>query len=232
MKITKSELREMIREALREALNEHKPAPRLKESVWTCFFDDREVGTVEAATEYDAKVKMMDKYPEYPYGLYDGCFWVEPLTEGIFDSKETKQKAYAKIIADAFDKKAPAAIVSQIASLAERALSETMDSFDETNVSSAKTAVKNFIIAIEAAKTNAKKTPYGILNSIISHVQKYNRNAMGLDELVEFKRTALYVQSHEKDGQKAMYYLMELLNKHLVTRLDKTVAFLKKEYSI
>lgn len=336
MKITKSELKEMIREVLREELKSCTTS-KLEESVWTCFFDEREVGTVEAATESEAKEKMMDKYPEYPYGLYDGCFWVEPLTEaaisggqaeggfldtakrpgasisknkfnalegkktkkvlakdlkpgmitntgevkqvtdrgngievsyggvgnrgsyasdnvaknyeyevldkgieeelesifeGIFDSKETKQKAYAKIIADAFDKKAPAAIASQIASLADRALGETIDSFDETNVSSAKTAAKNFIIAINSAKAAAKKTPYGMLTSIISYVQKYNRNAIGLDELVGFKRTALHVQSHEKDGQKAMYYLMELVNKQLATRLDKTIAFLKKEYSI
>jgi hypothetical protein len=77
---------------------------QLKESVtttWTCFFDDREVGTVEAATEYDAKVKMMDKYPEYHYGLYDGCFWVEPaddtvLTEAI-DSEQISN-AIASVI--------------------------------------------------------------------------------------------------------------------------------------
>ncbi len=50
----------------------------LRESLWTCFFDDKEIGTVEAATEHEAKEKMMDKYPEYPYGMYDGCFWVEP----------------------------------------------------------------------------------------------------------------------------------------------------------
>jgi hypothetical protein len=156
---------------------------------------------------------------------------LENIFEGIFDSKETKQKAYTKIITDTF-KKAPAAVASEIASLSDRALGDTMDSFDETNVSSAKTAAKNFIIAINAAKADAKKTPYGMLTSVISYVQKYNRNAMGLDELVEFKLTAQHVQSHEKDGQKAMYYLMELVNKQIATRLDKTIAFLKKEYSI
>lgn len=82
MKITKSELREMIREALREELARSRSS--LKESVWYCFFDDREVGTVEAATEEEALEKMMQEYPEHPYGLYDGCFWVEPLTEGAY----------------------------------------------------------------------------------------------------------------------------------------------------
>lgn len=156
----------------------------------------------------------------------------EGLSEGIFDSKATKQKKYNQIIADAFDKKAPAAIATQIASHAERALSETVDKLDETNVASAKTAAKNFITAMGVAKTNAKKTPYGLLTSVISYVQKYNRGAMGLEELVEFKRTANHVQSHEKDGQKAIYYLMEIVNKNLDARLDKTIAFLKKEYSI
>ena len=82
MKITKSELREMIREALREELARSRSS--LKESVWYCFFDDREVGTVEAATEEEALEKMMQEYPEHPYGLYDGCFWVEPLNEAAF----------------------------------------------------------------------------------------------------------------------------------------------------
>ena len=76
--MTKNELKQLIRECLQEELRARKP---LKESLWTCFFDDREVGTVEAATEYDAKVKMMDEYPEYHYGLYDGCFWVEPVSD-------------------------------------------------------------------------------------------------------------------------------------------------------
>lgn len=84
MKITKSELKEMIRETLREALNEHKSAARLKESVWTCFFDNKEVGTVEAANEQEAYEKMEQTWPELQYGLYDGVAVVEPLTEGAF----------------------------------------------------------------------------------------------------------------------------------------------------
>jgi hypothetical protein len=76
MKITKNELKEMIREVLKEELARNKSA--LKESVWNCYFDGNYVGVVEAPSEYDAKVKMMDEYPEYLYSLYDGCFWVEP----------------------------------------------------------------------------------------------------------------------------------------------------------
>jgi hypothetical protein len=85
MKITKSELKEMIRECLHEELAATKaPANNLKESAWACYFDDKEIGTVEAATEDEAITKMMDTYPEYDYGMYDGCFGVEPLTEGAF----------------------------------------------------------------------------------------------------------------------------------------------------
>jgi hypothetical protein len=57
---------------------------------WTCFFDDKEIGTVEAATEEEALEKMQDKYPEYNYSMYDGCFYVnsdvnESLKESVTD---------------------------------------------------------------------------------------------------------------------------------------------------
>lgn len=84
----------------------------VNESLWTCVFDGKEIGTVEAATEEEAGEKMQKEFPEYPYGLYDGCFEVfqekvckvnkginhtedekevlneevEELEEGIFDS--------------------------------------------------------------------------------------------------------------------------------------------------
>ncbi len=90
MKITKGELKSLIKECLREELSKHSS---LKESLWNCYFDDHYVGTVEAPSEYEAKVRMMDKYPEYPYGMYDGCFWVEPeddetLTESSLTPEE------------------------------------------------------------------------------------------------------------------------------------------------
>lgn len=48
----------------------------VNESLWTCVFDGKEIGTVEAATEEEAGEKMQKEFPEYPYGLYDGCFEV------------------------------------------------------------------------------------------------------------------------------------------------------------
>jgi hypothetical protein len=85
----------------------------VNESLWTCVFDGKEIGTVEAATEEEAGEKMQKEFPEYPYGLYDGCFEVfqeevckvnkginhtedekevlneeaEELEEGIFDGR-------------------------------------------------------------------------------------------------------------------------------------------------
>ena len=38
-----------------------------------------------------AKEKMMDEYPEYHYGLYDGCFWVEPEDESFYESCDLKE---------------------------------------------------------------------------------------------------------------------------------------------
>lgn len=43
---------------------------------WTCFFDGAEIGVVTATTEDAALELMQSTYPELPYGLYDGCFWV------------------------------------------------------------------------------------------------------------------------------------------------------------
>ena len=57
---------------------------------WLCFFDDKEVGRVDAATEEDALNKMQQKYPDFNYGLYDGCFYVsktEGSLEEAFDRK-------------------------------------------------------------------------------------------------------------------------------------------------
>ena len=179
MKITKSELKEMIREALREELMANKAQ----------------------------------------------------LEEGIFDSKAKKQKAYTQIITNAF-KKAPAAVAAEIASKAVSAVEETNDCLGDDNASTTKAAAKNFINAMTSAKAGAQKSPYGMLNSVIAYVQKYNRDAVELEDLVEFKRAAIKVQNDEKDGKKAMDYLLELLNKQMATRIDRTIAFLKKEYGI
>jgi hypothetical protein len=52
-----------------------------KTKTWICSFEGNEIGTVEAATEEEAGEKMQREYPEYPYGLYDGCFEVYPADD-------------------------------------------------------------------------------------------------------------------------------------------------------
>jgi hypothetical protein len=103
--MTKNELKQLIRECLREELARHKST--LKESLWSCYFDDRYVGTVEATTEEAAKEKMMDKYPEYQYSLYDGCFWVEPeedaLTESSLKESRITDSEVREVLRDAED---------------------------------------------------------------------------------------------------------------------------------
>lgn len=195
MKVTKSELKEMIREAIRE-----------------------ELGNKQIILESAASDIYTDEDP-------DNIF------EGIFDSKATKQKAYTQFITDTF-KRAPSAVAMDIASKATSAIHATTDCLDDDNSSTSKAAAKNFISAITSAKAGVRRTPYGLLDRIIAFVQKYNKDATTLDDLIEFKRTAIKAQSKEKNSDKAVAYLLELINEQLSTRLDKTIDFLKKEYSL
>ena len=88
-------------------------------TTWTCFFDDREVGSVVASTREEAMEKMMDEYPEYHYGLYDGCFWVEPEDESFDESITPVTEAfkdnsitlhYDDLIAEIVTKEIPATL--------------------------------------------------------------------------------------------------------------------------
>lgn len=61
-----------------------------EEQSWECYFDGRYVGTVSAVEEDEALEKMQQEYPEYHYGMYDGCFWVEPeyeINESLTESR-------------------------------------------------------------------------------------------------------------------------------------------------
>jgi hypothetical protein len=46
---------------------------------WVCYFDDKELGVIDADSEEMALEKMQQVFPENNYGEYDGCFWVEPV---------------------------------------------------------------------------------------------------------------------------------------------------------
>ena len=50
-----------------------------KTATWKCYFDGKEIGTVEADTEQEAYDKMERTWPELQYSLYDGVAVVEPL---------------------------------------------------------------------------------------------------------------------------------------------------------
>jgi hypothetical protein len=75
-------------------LDEEDNDTSAEDLVWTCVFDDQEIGTVTAKTKEEAEEKMQHEYPDYPYGLYDGCFEVylkediTKLTEGYTDEVE------------------------------------------------------------------------------------------------------------------------------------------------
>jgi hypothetical protein len=72
-------------------------AESTKNTTWYCFFDDREIGTVDAESEEAALEKMMDKYPEYPYGTSDGCFYVEPVEDDASLTEAANTRDYVEL---------------------------------------------------------------------------------------------------------------------------------------
>ncbi len=48
---------------------------------FVCEFDGREIGTIEAENEEEAYSLMEERYPQYPYGLYDGVAEVYEVEE-------------------------------------------------------------------------------------------------------------------------------------------------------
>lgn len=71
--------------ALSAVAKKHTLDESAKVTTWICFFEDKEVGRVEASTEEEALEKMQEEYPEYHYGMYD-CFYVEPVSKELEES--------------------------------------------------------------------------------------------------------------------------------------------------
>lgn len=69
---------------------------------WTCFYNDEEIGSVEANTEDEALEKMQKEYPEFNYGDHDGCFGVE-LEEDISEAKSVTEDISNATIEDVED---------------------------------------------------------------------------------------------------------------------------------
>jgi hypothetical protein len=63
---------------------------------WVCYFDDVDIGTVEATTEDEALEKMQHEYPEYPYSerKHDDCWWVEPAADNLVESTLTEAAGF------------------------------------------------------------------------------------------------------------------------------------------
>ena len=61
------------------------------DTTWVCFFNGGEVGQVEAATEEEALEAMQREFPEFNYNLYDGCFFVEPMS-ALMESFKASEK--------------------------------------------------------------------------------------------------------------------------------------------
>jgi hypothetical protein len=87
-----------------EALTEHTSDE--DGIVWCCEFDGRYIGTVVAAYEEEAVEKMFDTYPQYPYGMYDGCYEVYPEDDTELAEDASKQYKVVKIV-DCFGHELP-----------------------------------------------------------------------------------------------------------------------------
>ena len=74
-----------------------------KPKTWICAFEGKEIGTVAAATEEAAAEKMQRKYPEYPYGLYDGCFEVYPADEEDITENLNEELSFSEMVADSIN---------------------------------------------------------------------------------------------------------------------------------
>ena len=58
-------------------------AEDLGDKEYECIFDGKVIGIVMAQNDEEAYAQMEAKYPEYPYGLYDGVAEVRPLTKDL-----------------------------------------------------------------------------------------------------------------------------------------------------
>lgn len=185
-----------------------------------------ELPTEEAEVEETEELEESVEEPEVEDEEED------ELAEGIFDSKATKQKKYNELIAAGFDKKVPMQIVRETVSASESLLKDTIDNLDDENVASSKGNAKNLIRAIKNAMVSAKKSKFGIIDSLVSYGTKWASDSLYIEELRDFKRRALKVQGSAKGADKAIEYLMDLVNGQLQKNLDKTIKFLVKEYGI
>ena len=175
--------------------------------------------------EFDTLDNSLDNLADCAFDCFDDT----DLEEGIFDSKEKKQKNYAELIKTIFGTDLNI-VVSNTVSNASDLIQEVADTIGED--SGSKNLAKSIINTIKNAKATINKTPHSLVKAIISLGQKYEYDSLNLTDLKTFISKVGKLQTTGKDGHKAMIFLFDKVNKALSVKIDSTIKFLAKEYGL
>lgn len=184
---------------------------------WVMKEDLSFVNALKESSEDEAKLQMNNKYDK------------DIVTEGIFDSKETKQKRYADTVKDVFGEDVNV-VANNVISYASDLLQEVADSLGDE--SSSKNLGNSIIRVIKNAKATINKTPHSLVRNIASIGQKYERESINLKELQDFLSKVGKLQNSGKDGYKAMQFLFDKINNSLSTRIDAIIKTITNEYGL
>ena len=184
---------------------------------WVMKEDLSFVNALEESYEDEAKLQMNNKYDK------------DIVTEGIFDSKETKQKRYADTVKDVFGEDVNV-VANNVISYASDLLQEVADSFGDE--SSSKNLGNSIMRVIKNAQATINKTPHSLVRNIASIGQKYERESINLKELQDFLSKVGKLQNSGKDGYKAMQFLFDKINNSLSTRIDAIIKTITNEYGL
>ena len=184
---------------------------------WVMKEDLSFVNALEESYEDEAKLQMNNKYDK------------DIVTEGIFDSKETKQKRYADTVKDVFGEDVNV-VANNVISYASDLLQEVADSLGDE--SSSKNLGNSIMRVIKNAQATINKTPHSLVRNIASIGQKYERESINLKELQDFLSKVGKLQNSGKDGYKAMQFLFDKINNSLSTRIDAIIKTITNEYGL
>lgn len=184
---------------------------------WVMKEDLSFVNALKESSEDEAKLQMNNKYDK------------DIVTEGIFDSKETKQKRYADTVKDVFGEDVNV-VANNVISYASDLLQEVADSLGDE--SSSKNLGNSIIRVIKNAQATINKTPHSLVRNIASIGQKYERESINLKELQDFLSKVGKLQNSGKDGYKAMQFLFDKINNSLSTRIDAIIKTITNEYGL
>lgn len=184
---------------------------------WVMKEDLSFVNALKESSEDEAKPQMNNKYDK------------DIVTEGIFDSKETKQKRYADTVKDVFGEDVNV-VANNVISYASDLLQEVADSLGDE--SSSKNLGNSIMRVIKNAQATINKTPHSLVRNIASIGQKYERESINLKELQDFLSKVGKLQNSGKDGYKAMQFLFDKINNSLSTRIDAIIKTITNEYGL